>query len=146
MKIILLQDIKNLGKKFEVKEVKNGYARNFLFPQKLAVAATAAALKNLTKQKEQWEVQHQKFIQELKEEAKKLEGETLIFNLRIDQKEKVFGSVSKNDIEKALEEKGFKNFTLCLEKPIKILGDHLVAVDLKEGIETKIKIIVQPQL
>jgi len=73
MKIILLQDIKNLGKKFEVKEVKNGYARNFLFPQKLAVAATAAALKNLTKQKEQWEVQHQKFIQELKEEAKKLE-------------------------------------------------------------------------
>jgi len=115
MKIILLQDIKNLGKKFEVKEVKNGYARNFLFPQKLAVAATAAALKNLTKQKEQWEVQHQKFIQELKEEAKKLEGETLIFNLRIDQKEKVFGSVSKNDIEKALEEKGFKNFTLRLE-------------------------------
>jgi len=144
MKVILLKSVEKLGKKFDIKEVKDGYARNFLFPQKLAIAATPLALKKLAEYKKQEELKHQKIIEELKTQAQKIEGEKFIFNLS-GSGGKLFGSVTKNDILKILMEKGFKNFSLKMEKPLKKEGEYLIDVFFKEGIKAKIKVVVQKQ-
>jgi large subunit ribosomal protein L9 len=143
MKVILLQDIPNIGKKFEVKEVKAGYARNFLLPQKLAQVATESALKQLKERKELLEKKRQEKIEQLKEIAKKLEGVKLNFTLKEGVKNEIFGSVSKLEIIKNLKNNGFTNadeWEIKLEKPLKTKGEHRLELHLGEGIKTQIKI------
>jgi len=159
MKIILLEDIKGLGKKFEAKEVKDGYAKNFLIPKNLAKAATAANLKAIAQQKTIWERQEKELIDNLKKITTQLEGVILDFSLKVGQSAQsgdsmsVFGSVSASEIEKALKgldifqkfSKEIKKVEVLLEKPIKELGEHFVEIDLGKGIKPKIKIKVHSQ-
>lgn len=145
MKVILSEDIKRLGKKFEVKEVKSGYARNFLIPKNLAVAATETSLRIISQQKAIWERQEKELIKQFKETANKLKDLVLDFPLKVGESGQVFGSVSASEIKKALENLGYQNFELVLEKPIKELGEYSVEVDLGQGIKTKIKIKVHSQ-
>jgi large subunit ribosomal protein L9 len=142
MKVILLQDTSDIGKKFEVKEVKDGYARNFLLPRKMAQIATETALRELAKKKEILEKERQEKINHLKEIAKKLEELKLTFILREGEKGEIFGSVSKSEIIKALKDRGFdeKNWEVKLERPLKTAGEHAAEIGLGEGIKTKVKI------
>ncbi len=145
MKVILLKDIKGIGRRLDVKEVKDGYGRNFLVARGLAEAATKESLNRLEAQKKIWEAEHQKLVEKLKLEAKKLEGITLNFKMKVGEKGETFGSVSHKDIEMELVKHGYKNLKIELEKPIKGIGEHSVVVDLGEGIKVKIKITTEAE-
>lgn len=138
MRVVLLENIPGLGKKFDVKEVKTGYFRNFLLPQKLAAPATAAALK----QKEEQSVREEERRQKLQAAAEKLTQETLKFHLKIGAKGEVFGSVTAADIEKALKEKGWEVRAVELAEPIRELGEKTATVDFGRGVKREIKVIV----
>lgn len=137
----------------EVKEVKDGYARNFLLPRNLAKIATPENLKILSQQKADRERQKKELVEELKKAAIRLKEITLDFSLKVGESGQVFGSLNASEIKKALEDLGFQNFELILEKPIKELGEHSVEINLGkpfgdaqgERIKAKIKIRVHSQ-
>lgn len=145
MKIILLKEIKGLGKKFDVKDVKDGYGRNFLVARGLAEIATKEALNKLEAQKKIWEAEHQRLIAKLKEEASKIETLSLNFKMKVGEKGETFGSISRKDIENELAKHGYKDLKIELEKPIKGIGDHSVVIDLGEGIKAKLKVITEAE-
>ena len=160
MQVILLEDIKGLGKKFDVKEIKDGYAKNFLIPRNLAKAANEANLKALAQQKAEWEQKEKETIESLKKIGSQLKDIVLDFSLKTGLPAqaggtgKAFGSITASKIIKALKDldilKNYseetKNFEVALEKPIKELGDHLVEINLGKGIKSKIKIRALSQL
>jgi len=148
MKIILLQDVKDAGKKYDIKEVADGYARNFLFPNKLAEPATPSALKKLENLKSKLGKEELELKKRLEEIVRKIGDTTLEFSLKTDGKGGIFGSVTKEMILKALREHGLvtkERVDVTLDHPIKELGDHKVKVDLKKGIAVELKIRIQPQ-
>jgi len=144
MKVILLEDVENLGKKSEVKEVADGYARNFLIPNKLAVLATKSEMLKLEEQKR---IKAQKAEEELKlyqETANQIEGLELEMPVKIDEDGKLFGAVTVGQIIDKLKEKGFeiKKEQVKLEEPIKEIGEYEIAIAFPHNLEVKIKIIV----
>jgi large subunit ribosomal protein L9 len=145
MKIILLRDIKGIGKKYEVKDVSDGYVRNFLIPGKLVEPANASALEKLKRERAAWEAERQKTIVRLQAESKKMDGTVLTFKLKVGKKKEVFGSVTQKDLTDALRQKGFKDIEAAIKHPIKTLGEHAVELDLGEGIKTSIKVLVQEE-
>ena len=145
MKIILIKDVKGIGKAFDVKEVKDGYARNFLLLKGLAEAATKEAVQRLERQKKIRETEHQKLVEELKIGAKNLEGLELKFKMKTGEKGETFGSVSRKDVELELAKQGYKDLKIELEKPIKGIGEHSVPIDLGEGIMAKVKVLTEAE-
>ncbi len=146
MKIILLQDVRNIGKKHEVKDVSDGYARNFLFANKLAEPASAAALAKLEQMKETSEKEDQELLKRLHEIATEMNDLGLQFELEADAQGSVFGSVNKEAIAKALREHGIlrnERVEVLLDHPIKKVGDYVVPIDLKKGITANLKIVVK---
>ncbi len=144
MKVILLQDLERLGSRGEIKTVADGYARNYLFPQKLAVEATDAKIKEAEKQiaiQRKKEEQEEKQVQQTAEELKGME---LKFYRSASSEGKLFGSVTSADIASALEEKGYvlDKRKVEIEEPIKQLGEHDVILKLRPQIHTEIKVVV----
>lgn len=146
MKVILLEDVRGVGKKYEVKDVNAGYARNFLFVNKLAESATPGALKKL----EVLRAEHEKKDQELRARlatiARKLADTKLEFELAADKSGALFGSVNKESILKALREHGFitkERVDIDLKHPIKEAGEYRIPVDLKKGVTAELTIIVK---
>lgn len=148
MKVILLEDVRNIGKKHEIKDVSDGYARNFLFPNKLAEPATAASLKKIEVLKVQLNKNESEFKTHLEQLARKINETSVEFRLRSDEDGSVFGSVTKEAILKAMREQKLidkERIDIELDHPIKELGDHKVRIDLKKGIEAILGIRVRPQ-
>lgn len=148
MKVILLEDIKGIGNKYDVKDVSDGYARNFLLPKKMVKPATPQALKELEQLKAQMGKEDAEFKKHLSELARKISDSYLEFQLKTDEKGSVFGSITKEMILRAMREHGWlgkERIDISLEHPIKEFGEHKVSVDLKKGIKAELKIIVQPQ-
>ena len=148
MKIILLEDVKNLGKKHDVKDVPDGYARNFLIFRKFAKPATPQALKELAIAKSRIEKEDAETIKQRAFLAESMKGKFLIFDLRTDDKGHVFSSVTKEMILKSLRSQGFvgkERVDLKIEHPLKEIGEYLLDLDLKKGIKTKIKVILRSQ-
>lgn len=149
MKVILLQDIKGLGKRLDIKNVSDGYARNFLIPRNLIKIANTQNLKEIESQKlilVKKEEESKSQTEQLKKQIEKIE---LIFKVVIGDKKEMFASIDAKDIkEKLVEEIGsveiLKNSEIILEKPIKKLGEYQVEIELKQGIKTKIKVLIQP--
>ena len=142
MKVVLLQNIDGLGHKFDVKEVKNGYVRNFLLPRKLVEIATMAAIQELEKRKALWAEKHKEVVAALQKKAEGLKDASFEFSLKVGEKDEVFSSVNQKDIEKSLQKKGFDKVEVELKKPIKEIGEHQVQVNFGEGIKAKIKVVV----
>lgn len=142
MKILLLQDIKGLGKKMEIKEVADGYARNFLILKKLALPA-----EKTIKIKGEFDAQERIFTAKLQESKNKLNQEVLIFKIKTGSKGEVFGSINKEKIKKTLLNKKLiePQAEILLDKPIKSLGEHQIAINLGRGIKTAIKVILQSE-
>ncbi len=140
MKIIILQDVKGLGKKFDIKNVSDGYARNFLIPKELVKIATDKSIKELETQKAGREKEEQKAKIELEKIARNLENQEFEFTVKTGEKSEVFGSIGKDDIKTRIV--GIKDIKINLERSIKTLGEHQVEVDLGKGIKTKIKLKV----
>lgn len=145
MKIILIEDLRSLGKKFEVKEVSDGYARNFLFPNKLAEPATPGALKKLESLKAEHDKNENLVIAHLREVAKNIEKNKLEFLVKTDKSGAVFGSVNKESILKALrghEFVGKERVEIDLKYPLKEIGEYTIPVDLKKGVTATLKVVI----
>lgn len=148
MKVILLQDIKGSGKKGELINVSDGYARNYLFPRKLAREADAQAMNEL-KNAEQSK-QHKIAVETAEAEAnkKRLEGETLTMTAKAGQGGRLFGSVTSKEIANELKRKfslAIDKRKIVLDNDIKAFGTYNCEVKLYTGITAKIKVMVTEQ-
>ncbi|MDD3969690.1 MAG: 50S ribosomal protein L9 [Candidatus Pacebacteria bacterium] len=144
MKVILLKDIKKLGKKFEVKDVSSGYARNLLLPNGSAIIADKESLKRLEDQKmieikktEETQKENEKIVKELNNKTIKIET-------KIGEEGQLFESINEQKISDKLKELGFNvdKSNIEIDEPIKRQGDHLVKIKLGNNLEAKIKIII----
>ncbi len=144
MKVILLQDVDDLGKKYEVKEVKSGYARNFLLPQKLAKSATKQALKWIESQKEIIEKEAEEDLKRVQELATNIDGIELTIPVKIGEQGQLFESVSQQKISEKLKEMGFdvKKSQIGLKNPIKELGEFPIKISLEHNLEADITVII----
>ncbi len=147
MKIILLKDVDKIGKAGDVKTVKDGFARNFLFPKKMAELATPSALKIWEKRREQIKKLEEQKRTELQNLADKIKSISLTVYLKSGENQEAFGSATVKDIMDALMEQGIivEKSAIILEKPIKTFGEHIVPVDLGCEIKTELKISVEPE-
>lgn len=145
MKVILTHDVKNVGKVGELVRVAAGYARNFLFPRRLAVEATEKRQKEMAHLQAMAERKKTKAVSARKEVLSKLEDLTVPFQSSAGENDKLFGSVTTLDIAQKLEQLGFSvdKRDIILEEPIRQLGQYQAVVRLGEGLETKIKVSVE---
>lgn len=144
MKVILLQDVEDLGKKYEIKDVKDGYARNFLMPQKLAKAATKQALKWLEDQKETIAKEAEEDLKKAQELASKLDGVEVNITIKVGDEGQLFESVTSQKISEKLKEMGHevKKSQILLKDPIKELGEFPVKINLAHNLESEITVII----
>ena len=147
MKVILLKDIENFGVKNEVKEVADGYARNYLIPKKLAKFATAEALAELNAKKEQEAQEAELALKQIQQEVAKLDGEELEIKSKVSEGDKLYAAISEIQIAKLLKEKGFaiSGKQVKFASPIKNLGEHELVIAYDHGLEAKIKVIVKEE-
>ena len=139
MKVLLLQDVKGVGRRMEILEVSPGYARNFLFPKKLAQLATP----DKVKLKSQIEENDARIISELRILVSKLKSSPVVMRLAVGPKGQVFDSIKSNDVEEILGDLGFENSFVKLERPIRSLGNHRVIVEFSHGITETVTISVE---
>ena len=144
MKIILLQDVKNLGKQGDIKEVSEGYARNFLFVKKLAEIATNSGLKKVDVIKKKQAEKEQIDLKKTQELAAQLE-ETAIKIVVKEKNGKLFGSIHAKDIIKELKKENIiiPAKAIILKDPIREIGDYEVKIELEHNIEAIISVSVE---
>ncbi len=146
MKVILLEDVKTLGKKGEIVNVSDGYARNMLLPKKLGVEATPKNLNDLKLKKAHQQKLAQDNLEAAKEFAKNLEGKEIVLTLKVGEGGKTFGSISAKEISDAAQEQigmTLDKKKLQLESPIKSLGVTEVPLRLHPEVTGKVKIVVK---
>lgn len=145
MKIILLEDVKALGKKGEIVNVNDGYARNFILPKKLGLEATGKNLNDLKLQKANEEKVAQQILDEAKELGKKIEAGKVELAIKIGEGGRAFGSVSSKEIAVAVKEQmgyDIDKKKIQLKDAIKTLGTHTVPVKLHPKVTAELKVIV----
>lgn len=145
MKVILLKDVRGLGKRGEVREVNDGYAKNRLIPGKFAAQATPGALAANEHAREAQNEAHALHITELKQAAQMLEGKVLVFKRKMNDKGEAFGSVSEHDIEESISALGVE-VKLTDKKSIKTAGEYEVKIPLGEGIHANVKVRLEADL
>jgi len=141
MEILLLKDVENLGLEGEIKKVKKGYARNFLFPRKYAIEATPANLKNLELKLKALEDSRKKKLATAAEKKKMLENLVLEIKAKAGEKGKLFGSITNTQIHEKLVEAGFEEFD---KKNIKVphvkeVGDYTATIKIIESVNASVK-------
>jgi len=144
MRVILLQDIENLGKRYEIKEVKDGYARNFLIPKGLVKPATKEALAWLEMQKEIETKKAEEELKKVQDFASSLDGLEVSIPVKIGPEGQLFESITSQKILERLKEMGFevKKPQIDLIEPIKELGEYPIKIQLEHNLESEIRIIV----
>ncbi|MFO7260032.1 MAG: 50S ribosomal protein L9 [bacterium] len=146
VKIILRQDVPNLGSAGEIVSVKPGYARNYLLPRGFAYEATEANLRQLEEEKRRAEQRARRAYLEARRRAAALEGISLTFKVRAGEESKLFGSITAADIADRLNEQGLDfqvdRRDVMLEEPIKSLGVYSVPIDLHSEVRPEIKVWV----
>jgi large subunit ribosomal protein L9 len=146
MKVLLRQDVPNLGVIGDIVEVGAGYARNYLLPQNLAVAPTAANLKRIEDEATQREVAAKQRLDTLKALAAKMTGLSVTIKAKANEQGNLFGSVNEEHIVEALAEEGYKvaPAQVALAAPIRTLDKFRVPIKLAEGVEAEIDVWVVP--
>ena len=147
MEVILREDVDKVGARGALVKVAAGYARNYLLPRKLAVAATASNKKIVEQEREAYVRREAKAQSESQELAKLLTNVTLTFRHKVGENDHLFGSVTAKDIAEALEAQRFhiERRKVHLDEPIKTLGEHMVTLRLHREVSTQIKVIVEPE-
>ena len=149
MKVILKQDIKGVGKKDQIIEAADGYARNFLFPKKMAVPADSGNLNNLKSKNESKEFRKGEDLKEAKEIAERMKSLTLKLTVKAGENGRLFGAVTSKEIAEELD-KQFKikvdKKKVLLQESIKEAGVKNVEIKLNEGVIAKIKVMIIPSL
>ena len=146
MKVILLEDVKSLGKKGEVVNVNDGYARNFVLPKKLGVEATGKNMNDLKLQKANEEKVAKENLEAAQAFAKEMENDHVVFSIKGGEGGRTFGSVSSKEIATAYKEQCGKEIDkkkIILPEPIKSFGVYEVAVKLHPKVTGTLKVKVQ---
>ena len=146
MKVILTEEIRGLGTRGDVVSVKDGYARNFLFPKNLAREATAGNLKQIEHERRKWALLAQQEKDAAQKAADSVKGIKIVVQKRVGEHGQLFGSVTANEIADALEAKGVNvdKRRIELAHPIKNTGVHDVEVRLHKDVSAHIQVEVQP--
>ena len=142
MEIILIQDVDNLGGANEVVKVRNGYARNFLIPQKFAVEASPSNLKQLAERRKQIEKKEQKMLSAINEVIAKLKEGALKIGAKSGTSGKIFGSVTSLQLARAIrEQKGYEidRKKITLPDEVKELGAYKATIDFGNGHSTELE-------
>ena len=147
MKVILFQDVKGQGKKGEVVDVNEGYARNFLIKKGFAEAATANKLNDLTQKKAAADYHKAEEVKAIKALAEEIKGKSFTVKIKAGQNGKVFGSVTGANISDALLTAGYNvdKKKIILPQPIKTLGTYDIELKLMEGVSSKIIVVVEAE-
>lgn len=140
MEVILLQSLKNLGKMGEKVQVRNGYARNFLLPQKIALRATKENIAYFEKEKATLETLNIKHKAEAEALGTKLEGIMATLIRQASESGQLYGSVSARDIADALKQEHITKDNIKIDHPIKTIGIHSVRVQLHPEVSVMIKV------
>jgi large subunit ribosomal protein L9 len=144
MKVVLLKDVENVGKKYEIKEVKNGYARNFLIERGLAKPATKETVVWVETQKEIIEKKSEDDLKKIQEKAASIDGQEIEVPVKVGDEDQLFESVGTQKISEKLKEMGLevKKTQILLAKPIKELGEYPVKIKFEHNLEVEINVIV----
>lgn len=144
MKVIFIKDVKGQGKINEIKEVKDGYGKNFLIKNGYAKPATQNNINQLSKQINENRLEETLFIKEMEDLKTKLEKEEFVFKASTGKQDMMFGKISTKQIKSAMNEKGYniEKTQIKLENPITSLGYHYVDIELHKKVVAKIKIKV----
>lgn len=148
MKVVFLQDVPNVAKTGDVKEVAEGYGRNYLIPKKLAVPATSAELKKVELERQADARRQVRAGQDAETFAKVLQDTTVVLKVRAGTKDKLYGSITSADIAKEI-----KNITkhevdkrkIELPEPIRELGSHQVTIKLAKDISATVNVVVEAE-
>lgn len=145
MKVVLNQDVKGIGKKLQIVDVSEGYARNFLLPKKMAVIADNKAINEAKGKTEAIKFKKSEEIKSAEEKKEKIEKSYLEFKHKLGEGGKLFGCVTEKEIADSLKEKIGINIDkkkIVIKNPIKQIGTFSVEIKLYEGIIAKLKIVV----
>jgi large subunit ribosomal protein L9 len=146
VKVILLKNVENLGKEGEIKEVAEGYARNFLIPKKLGQMANNQNIQEAEAKKSKQAKNEQMELEETQKLAEQLDGRELYIKVK-EKNGTLFGSVNEKTIAKTFADEGTKIDPSCvkLDESIKEVGDYDVRLELPHGLEASIKVILVPE-
>ena len=148
MQVVLLEDVKSLGKKGEIVKANDGYARNFLLPKKLGVEATPANLAKLKQQKAYEAKVAAQLLAEAQELAKSLEGKSLVMKAKVGQGGRLFGAIASKEIAQEVKKQmglDLDKKKIVLPEPIKTLGAHEIAVRLHKDVTAKLAVNVEEE-
>jgi large subunit ribosomal protein L9 len=147
MKVVLLKDVKNIGKRDEIVNVSDGYARNFLFPQKLAAEATPGALKEIERKRAAQDARDAEKLAEAQAKAALLKNKVIVLHVKCGEKGRLYGSVTNAEVAEELE----KQHGIQVDKrkidigdPIREVGFRDITVQLLTGVSTPMKLDIQP--
>ena len=147
MKVVLLKDVRNMGKRDDILTVSDGYARNFLFPQKLAVEATPGTLKEIERKRAAQAAREAELRAEAQAKAELLKNKVIVLEVKCGDKGRLYGSVTAAEVAEALEKQhGIKadKRKIDIGDPIREVGMREISVWLYSGITTKMKLDVRP--
>ncbi len=144
MEVILLEDVENLGKRGEKVTVKNGYARNYLLPRKLALPATPSGLRMMKEMERRRAAREAKMQKEAEDLAKALSEVSCTAEVEAGEDDRVFGAVTAADIADLLKKQGFEidKRKIMMEEPLKALGIYTIPIKLFKDVEAKVKVWV----
>lgn len=144
MKVIFIKDVKGQGKKDEIKEVKDGYAMNFLIKNKYAVAYTEGSNKRLNNEIEERKIQNENDINEANKLKEKLKKEKISFKVKTGAQDRVFGSISTKQIKEELDKLGYKidKKKILIDTPISSIGHHFVKIELHKEVIAELEVIL----
>uniref|UniRef100_A0A7C3MJV1 Large ribosomal subunit protein bL9 n=1 Tax=Dictyoglomus thermophilum TaxID=14 RepID=A0A7C3MJV1_DICTH len=148
IKVMLLKDVDNLGKKGDVINVSDGYARNYLLPKGLAREVNEGLLENLKLQEISKKKKEEKLIEKFRKEKELLEKNTYVVKAKVGETGKLFGSITSKDVADIINEKlklGIDKKQVELDEPIKSLGEYEVTIKLHPQVVAKAKIIVEAE-
>lgn len=146
MKVILLQDIKGVGKKDQIINAQDGYARNYLFPKNLAVAADAGAMKHLDNKNKAAAAKLQEELEKAQALGKKIEGGSVKLSVKVGENGKLFGAITNKEIAAALKEQlsvDVDKKKIVVSEPIKSSGEKTVTVKIHPKVNAKLKVIIE---
>lgn len=147
MKVILTQDVASLGKSGELKDVADGYARNFLIPRKLAVPAAGGAYRAWQHDIASREEKRKREREEAEIAAQRISSTTLTMGVKVGEGGKLYGSITAKDISDALARRGIEidRHKVDLEEPLKTLGTYKVAIRVYPGLTPEVTVAVEPK-
>lgn len=145
MKVILLSEVKKLGKEGDVVEVSEGYARNFLFKQNFAIQADPAALSQLSQKKSSAEKRVKREAKAMKKIAQMLEGEHVVIQEKTNEQGTLFAAVDESRIGKALRKysRNIQDSWIEMDAPIKEIGEHRIRVNIPNGFEAELELTIE---